>query len=56
MLFVYIGTESVRFLREGRDGVEIIGKGVDAYGVTKKLRKKVNKHAKLVNVANVEGS
>ncbi|MED6205553.1 hypothetical protein PIB30_018728 [Stylosanthes scabra] len=34
------GMESFKFVKEGRTGVEIIGRGYDAAGVTETLRKK----------------
>ncbi|KAK7276922.1 hypothetical protein RIF29_18071 [Crotalaria pallida] len=51
------GVTSVSIIqREQRDGVEIVGEGVDAARVTERLRDKVNKYAKLARVANVEES
>ncbi|XP_027333866.1 heavy metal-associated isoprenylated plant protein 47-like [Abrus precatorius] len=48
------GVTSFAFQREGKDQVVIKGEGIDAYGVTSRLRKKVNKYAKLVSVAKDE--
>lgn len=52
MMFIYIGVTSVTFQREEKEKVVIIGEGIDAAGVAACLRKKVNKYARLVSVAN----
>ncbi|KAG5053438.1 hypothetical protein JHK85_005951 [Glycine max] len=46
------GVTSVTFQREEKEKVVIIGEGIDAAGVAACLRKKVNKYARLVSVAN----
>ncbi|XP_027333865.1 heavy metal-associated isoprenylated plant protein 47-like [Abrus precatorius] len=48
------GVTSFTFQREGKDQVVIKGEGIDAAGVTSRLREKVNKYAKLVSVAKDE--
>ncbi|XLR29435.1 heavy metal-associated isoprenylated plant protein 47 [Arachis ipaensis] len=47
------GVTAVKFIRDGKDRVEIIGEGVDAAEVTQDLRNKL-KFAKLVNVSKLD--